>query len=129
MKIKTYHNQDFQIIREDDNTVHDRALKYCKEHPEASYRESVIAVLRADAELARKYYGRSEEPKESTEGCIEAKSYSQAKDSLHDQAMELKVARGIGYSEALHEVMQLPRNKLLVRKYVANSARRTFDSE
>jgi len=130
MQIKTYNNQDFQIIREDDNTVHDRALRYCKEHSEASYRESVLAVLRADAELARKYYNRTEEPPEDTSGCLQARTYSQCEADLNEQVLEYMAAHpGFAYPDAQKVIWGLPKNKLMVQKYTRNSARRCLDSD
>ncbi len=127
MQIKTY-DTGFKIIREDDNTVHDRALRYCREHPEVGYRESVIEVLRADAELARKYYGRTEEPPEDTSGCLQARTYSQCQDDLHEQVVEYMAAHpGFTYPEARKVIWSLPKNKLMVQKYTRNSARRAFD--
>lgn len=125
---KTYEIPKGQFVRDEGDSVHEKALKYCQENEGTDYRTAVLTVLREDKALAERYVPPKEQAEDTT-GMIQAKTYSQARDTLHDQAMELKVSRGIGYAEAMREVMSLPKNKLLVQKYVANSAKRSFESD
>lgn len=127
---KTYEAPKGQFVRDDGDTVHERALAYVRHHPDSDYRGAVLAVLRKDAELAKRYYGRAEKHEEDTSGCIPARTYTQCHNDLHEQVLEYMAAHpGFTYPEARKVIWSLPKNRLLVAKYTRNSARRIVGDE
>ncbi len=128
MHVKKYET-GASLIPDAGDSIHMKALNYIKQHPDVGYRDAVIEILRSDAAQAKAYYNRTEEPKESTEGMIQARTYSQCRDELHSQTLELMVSRGIPYAQAFKEISSLPRNKLVFAKYIANSAKRIIGDE
>jgi len=127
MIVKRYES-GHQLIPDEGDSIHERALRYCRENEGTDYRTAVLSVLKEDKALAERYMPRRDMTEDTT-GMIQAKTYSQARDELHNQTQELMVARGIGYAQAFREISSLPRNKLVFAKYVQNSAKRIIGDE
>lgn len=93
--------------------VHVLAQKYMKEHEGVSYSDSVEAVLASNTHLNRGYEAN---PVSENKGV--RKLYTEAHDSLHEQAEELAFKMGIPYMLAFTRVLTRPENAQKARAYI-----------
>jgi hypothetical protein len=97
------------------------AKKFHKLHPNLSYAESLIEVLKNDKGLAKKYLKQEDEPKLATDGAIKPKGYNDAVQQLTDQAELFSLQYGVPQKLAFHRTLCRPENRLLAREYLSNT--------
>lgn len=129
MIVKKYDIPKDHLTPDASDEVDQRARKYMKANDGATYSQAVREVLKADRKLAEAYVPPRVELPEDTAGCLVAKNYSEAHQSLDEQATDMAAELGIPYSLAFKRVITLSKNRLLFKSYVAGSPKRSFESD